>query len=496
MSRFFQSLRWRLQLWHGAMLLLVLAAFGSTAFYLARDTRLRRIDQELQRHLSELMGVLRPPPPGRPGPPFGPRGRRGDGLVAPESQPEPDRPWMFPRPFPVRLPPDLLARFAGRGPAAFYYVIWSPHGVMLQRSTNAPAAVPMPEGAGPPIEFVRTRGELREWAHADRHGLRLIVGRSIGPDLAELRRLAWLLALAGLGVLALGLAGGWWLATRAIRPIADISRTARMIAGGNLTERVGIAQTDSELGQLAQVLNTTFDRLQAAFARQAQFTTDASHELRTPVTVILSQAQTALARERGAGEYREAVEACQRAAQRMRQLIESLLVLARVDSGDSPVQRVPCALDQVTKEAVSLVKPLAAEHHITLVTNLASATCAGDAEQLGRVVLNLVGNAIHYNRPGGSVQVSLTTEDRTAVLRVTDTGHGIADEDLPHIFDRFYRADKSRARPQGRTGLGLAIVKAIVDAHGGRVQVDSRPNQGSTFSVWLPRDPALTPPDG
>ena len=160
-------------------------------------------------------------------------------------------------------------------------------------------------------------------------------------------------------MLVLGLAGGWWVATRAIRPIEAISATAVKIAGGDLSQRINAADTDSELGRLAGVLNSTFARLEAAFAQQARFTSDASHELRTPVSVILSQTQTALSRERPAAEYREALEACQRAAQRMRNLTESLLELARLDAGQEPMKQERFDLLRVARECVEMVRPLA-----------------------------------------------------------------------------------------------------------------------------------------
>src|SRR5204863_3265733 len=139
----------------------------------------------------------------------------------------------------------------------------------------------------------------------------------------------------------LGLAGGWWIATRAIQPIADISATATKIAAGDLSQRISAADAENELGRLASVLNSTFARLEAAFAQQARFTADASHELRTPVSVILTQTQTALSRPRTEAEYREALEACQRAAQRMRKLTNSLLELARLDAGQDTVKAEP-----------------------------------------------------------------------------------------------------------------------------------------------------------
>jgi signal transduction histidine kinase len=202
--------------------------------------------------------------------------------------------------------------------------------------------------------------------------------------------------------------------------------------------------------------------------------------------VVLTQTQSALARERPAGEYRESLAACQRAAQRMRRLTDSLLTLARLDSGEAATTRSPCQMDQIAHDAAELLRPLAQEQGITLETELAPAPCAGNAEQLGQVVTNLVSNAIAYNRPGGSVKVKVASEAGAAILSVCDTGQGIGPEDLPHIFERFYRADKARSSAAGRTGLGLAITKAIVEAHSGTMAVATELGKGSTFTVRLP----------
>jgi signal transduction histidine kinase len=272
-----------------------------------------------------------------------------------------------------------------------------------------------------------------------------------------MRRLAYGFLSAGAGVLALGLAGGWWLASRAIRPIDAISATAARIAAGDLSQRIDTTGTDNELGRLAGVLNATFARLEAAFAQQARFTSDASHELRTPLAVMLSQTQTALARERPVQEYREALEACQRAAQRMRRLSESLLDLARLDSGDERMARTPLDLARVAREAGELLAPLFEERAVGLVSDLPAARCRGDAERIGQVVTNLLKNAIDFGRPGGEVRLAARTEADEVVLTVSDTGVGIRPEDLPHVFERFYRADASRRGGDGRTGLGLAI---------------------------------------
>jgi heavy metal sensor kinase len=309
-----------------------------------------------------------------------------------------------------------------------------------------------------------------------------------------MNRFTGLLLAAGSVVLAFGLGGGWWLAGRAIRPIAKISATAGRISAGNLAERIDAAEADNELGQLAAVLNSTFARLEAAFAQQRQFTADASHELRTPLAVIISEAQTALARERNAAEYRETLEDCLSTAQQMRRLVESLLQLARFDAGQESMKRESFDLSQVARECADLVRPLAERRRIKIDCDLATVRCAGDAARISQVVTNLLTNAIGFNHDEGEIQIAVDAKDSVALLRVRDTGQGIPPKDLPHIFERFYRVDKARSSVQGRTGLGLAICKAIVDAHGGSIEVVSQPGSGSTFTVKLPiRSPVSSP---
>lgn len=491
----FHSIRWRLQIWHSLILVLVLTGFGLAAYQVARDNQLRRIDRELaQRLMSGLrLRVPKPPPVERPEPPSGGL-RRGRGI---EHRMDPAF-WRQQ----MREVIEHAGALEGSETNAFYYVMWQGDGTLVAESANTPDNVPMPEfspgstGETPPeakmdeppenFTLTRTRGQYREFSQRLPFGDRVLVGRSMAPDLAAMRRLALWLTTAGAAVLALGLAGGWWLASRAIRPIDDISATALKIAGGDLSQRINASDTDSELGRLAAVLNSTFARLEAAFAHQVRFTSDASHELRTPVSVILSQTQTALSRERAPNEYRDTIAACQRAAQRMRQLIESLLELARLDAGEAGMKRQAFDLARVTAEAVDLVRPLAAEQGVAIHCDLPSVECQGDPDRIAQVATNLLSNAIHFNRQHGEVRISARSDNGAAVLTVTDTGAGIPADDLPHIFERFYRVDKSRSRVQGRTGLGLAISKAIVAAHSGVIEVTSQPGAGTTFTVRLP----------
>ena len=314
----------------------------------------------------------------------------------------------------------------------------------------------------------------------------VFVTRDITPELAVLRRSAWQLGAAGLTILGLGLAGGWWAGGRSLQPLAAMTIKADHLSAGNLGERLPVADPGDELGQLATVLNAMLGRLDSAFTEQTRFISDAAHELRTPVTIMLTQTQTALLRERPAVEYRASLEACQRAATRMRQLIESLLALARLDAGDQLMKRLRFDLAHAAHEQVELLTPLAAARNITFQQDLPPLAMEGDPDYLTLVVANLLTNAIHYNREGGGIRVRLQREAAAAVLTVSDTGEGMAPAALARIFDRFYRADQSRSLPAGRTGLGLAITKSIVEAHRGMISVESTPGTGTTFTVRLP----------
>ncbi len=471
----FNSIRWRLQLWHGLILIAVLVGFGVTAYRVSEDNQLRAIDQELDQQADRLM---RPPPRM-----FGP-------------------PVSFPMPSVAEFTDRIRQQIKADESGAFYFAFWDKESSLLASTADLPKGTVLPRRAldglqanrdaaakpffGPPgVRVARSTATNREMIRTAPFGFVLLVGRSAAPERAGMRRLALWLIAAGVAVLLIGLAGGGWLATRAIRPIEEISATAQRISAGDLSQRINVADTESELGRLASVLNTTFARLEAAFSQQARFTSDASHELRTPVAVILSQTQTVLARPREEAEYREALAACQRAATRMRQLTESLLELARLDAGQEPLRREQLDLSRVARECVEMLSPLAAERHISIHCNLAPTEIEADSVHLSQLLTNLLSNAIYFNQERGEVLVTVETVGEHAQLTIADSGQGIPQEDLPHIFERFYRVDKSRSRVQGRTGLGLAICKAIVEAHHGTIEVTSELGEGTTFTVQL-----------
>jgi len=493
--KIFKSIRWRLQIWYGLILMVVLAGFGFTTYQLEHGKMYRQIDMEIMRRVGILSNALRPPPPRRP-----------EAGEPPFDRPRPDQPSDdgppgrdSSAPVEFHLPPQAAGLFDPGDPNGFYFIIKLRDGTELARSPNAPeektvwgSRTSAKNGntvlrvSVDPFHSpsVFTFGKIREFVITLPSGDAVFVGCSIAPALKEFRLLILKLVAFGGVILLLGLAGGWWLVGRAIQPITDISATAVKISAGDLSQRINIAEAESELGQLASVLNSTFARLEAAFAQQQQFTSDAAHELRTPVSVMLTQTQTALTRERSAPEYRETVEACQRAAQRMRRLIESLLELARLDAGQEPMKRLRFDLSRTARDCVELIRPLADERGMKIHCELPTLECHGDVERLAQVITNLLANAIQYNKANGEVRISTRLQDGTIILTVSDTGQGIPVADLPHVFERFYRADQSRS--SGQTGLGLAISKAIVEAHGGTIEISSQPHAGTTFTIRLP----------
>lgn len=475
----FKSIRWRLQAWHGLILLLVAVGFCAPAYRLATDNQLQRIDKEMGRTerilVRALMDAVRPPPP--PGS---------------NSQPGERTPMAFSeflkrlRTEPVVLPANVEVLFQGREPGHSYFSIRDAEDKVLLQSPNAPDDLNLlPVPTGDLVEEYRTVDHRRELCRSSSQGWRILLGRDITPDQEGLNRLGISVLVTVLGVWALGLLGGWWLAGRAIRPIESISHAATRIAEGNLEQRINISDTDSELGELSRLLNQTFERLHDAFERQRQFTADASHELRTPLTILLTETQRILKRERTNEEYREAVQTCGDTARRMSRLIESLLLLARQDMGGKAMQREACDLMHLTKDVWQNLVPLAAERSIEVRDNLSPAPCQGDAAALSVLITNLVANAIQHHQHGGRVSLESGIRDGRSWLAVRDDGPGIAESDLPHLFERFYRADKARTGSSGHSGLGLSIAKAIADNHGAEIRVTSTVGKGSRFELRM-----------
>ena len=473
--RVFKSLRVRLLAWYAFTFTAIVITLGATLYYVQRKAVYDQIDAALRRRAHALAAALRP--------------QDAAGQT-----------------FDLELSDDLVADFdQPDGPS---YAIWNAAGKLVDQSD------PGNDTPRPPRPGLHTDPTRRRIAVEGPANSLILVGQHVAPQHRRLAELLWMVTALGAAAVLISLAGGWFLAGRALRPIRRITHAAQSVSASNLSQRIDVARTEDELGALVRTLNDAFDRLERAFEQQARFTADASHELRTPLSLLISQAQLTLKRDRPPDEYRQALQTSLAAAQRMRNTVEGLLKLARADAGPAQIARQPVSLASVIDQTANTLRPLAEQHRVDLTTHLPGddPTLTGDPALLAELVANLLTNAIRYNRPGGNVTARLTHPDPDHLrLTVTDTGIGIPQADQPHVFERFYRVDRARSRDHAQTsgpsgsGLGLAIAKWITTAHQGTITLSSTQNEGTTVTVTLPRtspspvlgrEPALSLPKG
>ncbi len=298
-----------------------------------------------------------------------------------------------------------------------------------------------------------------------------------------------------LGVLAIGLpvavgvavAGGFVLVRRALKPVESIALKAEDISLHNLSERLPVVQSGDEIERLSVALNRMIHRLEDAVRSSKQFVADASHELRTPLTVMRGELES-LAQDAGlGGETRETLGSVLEEVDRLGEIVDGLFALSRLDAGEAPAERVRFDLGELAATTAGQMSLLADDKRVSVSCESAGGvTVEGDRARLKQVVVNLLDNAIKYTPSGGQVRLAVRREAGFAVLEVSDNGIGIPANALPHVFQRFFRVDRSRSREQGGAGLGLSIVKSICSAHGAEVEVSSSPGQGSTFRVRQP----------
>lgn len=440
-----KSLRAKLLAWYSVVLVVVLATFAQVGVWTVWRSSLEEVDGRLSSVASRLARAVNPDPAGS---------------------------------YEVNLAGEDLAAL-GAGDNALYYAVWTRNGTLIDRSD------PQVDASFPGTPQVRTHGGNREVAVRGDDGRLVLVGQSLEQLRSDLWRTVLGFAGASMAALALALAGGWFLVGRALRPIGRIAETAEAMSESNLSLRVDISRTEDELGRVAAALNRAFDRLQEAFERQTRFTADASHELRTPLASLIAELEWALAKPRSESEYQNTLQVCARAAQRMRNVVDGLLTLARADAGASPLRREPVNLTALARETAAAATSIATARGISIRLDGALAIVQGDPDRLRELISNLVLNAVQYSSPGGTVRCSISTAGGMTRLEVADSGPGIDPQDLPHVFERFYRANKTRSGPAGGAGLGLAISKWIAESHGGQIRCESN-HGGSRFTVELP----------
>ena len=299
-------------------------------------------------------------------------------------------------------------------------------------------------------------------------------------------------------VLLLVAAGvGYWMSRRALSPVDALVRTAREVSGANLSSRLQKLETGDELQRLSDTLNEMLDRIEQAFQRVTQFTADASHELRTPVSLIRTEAELALRRSRGEAEYKESLRHILLEAERTTALIEQLLALARADSGRETLHLQAVDLPEILRGIVESWQQVATIRDLQFSAKIDQddAFVLADETLLHRLIDILLDNAFQYTPSPGSVSLLLEQGEETITIAVQDSGVGIPEDEQHKIFERFYRVDQARSRGRGGTGLGLSIAHWIVTQHHGSIRVDSQPGHGATFRVELPKitTPAKAP---
>jgi len=341
-----------------------------------------------------------------------------------------------------------------------------------------------------PFRFVSQRIEIGGRAFTVQAGI------STDEEMETLERFrSYLVMFAPLLLLAAG-GVGYWLSRRALSPVDTVTRAARTITGHTLSSRLEPLHTGDELQRLSDTLNEMLARIETAFNRVTEFTADASHELRTPISLIRTEAELALRRSRGEEEYREALRHILLEAERTTSLIEELLSLARADSGRQALNIQSIDLRGALQEVATGWRAVANVRGLQFSERILDAELRvlGDADALRRVINILLDNAFKYTpAPGGVVTLSAEERDGRAVISVHDNGVGIAEEDQGRIFERFYRVDKARSRELGGAGLGLSIAQWIVQQHQGKIRVESALGAGSIFRVELPLAAANVP---
>jgi heavy metal sensor kinase len=290
-------------------------------------------------------------------------------------------------------------------------------------------------------------------------------------------------------VLAIGV--GYLLMKRALKPVDQLARAAESITSRNLGERLPIPGTGDEIERLSATLNGMIARLEASFRQMNQFTADASHDLRTPLTVLRGELEVALRRSEINPAGREIIGSVLEETEKLSKTVESLMVLSRLDSGEMKTELTGFDLAKLCAETVEQMSLLAEDKGLKIeCSSSENIEVTADPLRIRQILINLVDNAIKYTPDGGKIDVRASRSNGRAVIEVYDTGHGIPAEALPLIFNRFYRVDKARSRETGGSGLGLAIAKSICELHGGHISVESRVGSGSRFRVEIPLEPS------
>jgi len=452
-------IRLRLTAWYFAILALILSVFGLGAYFEMRHSIHRTIDEELQLRADGVRQFIE-------------RTVQSGGKAA--------LPEEFQKHSEPRAGGALLQVSDEQGRWLYRSAVMTNYKV--PRMADARANISNVMGGDVPLRVLSQRISA---------GGRLYlvqVAFEMDDFYEALHRFAVLLLVSIPLLLVCAAAGGYWISSRALAPVDQITLTARSISAQNLSSRLAVPKTGDELQRLSETLNGMLERLENAFRRITQFTADASHELRTPVAVMRTRAELSLRKPRTSEEYQDTILQMHAELEKTSDLIEQLMFLARTDCGVESLEFTATNLGSILREACHQGNALAEAKQVAFHEQISEKPVwiQGDAVSLHRLFLILIDNAVKYTAANGRVEVSLRESDGYAVAEVRDTGIGIAAGDLTNVFERFYRADKARTRESGGVGLGLSIGHWIVETHAGKIEVESSPGRGSTFRVRLP----------
>jgi two-component system heavy metal sensor histidine kinase CusS len=372
---------------------------------------------------------------------------------------------------------EELSEYAAATPDGNLTEVRDPQGILIGEGVDATTA------------SSRHYRRLESEATVGGQKYRILVAAPLAGTELTLRRLREVLLWSAPAVLLIGSLGGYWMSRRALEPVDEITRAAQTIGIENLSRRLEVPGAGDELQRLSETWNSMLARLEAAVKRLSQFTADASHELRTPIALIRATAELTLRRERSAETYREALRQIMDDTDRTTRLIDDLLLLARSDAGlpALPMDRVE--LTPLVRDICEQGQILAQERQLEISTEAPEQPVFVDANDpaLRRLLLLLVDNAVKYTPAGGQITVSVAMDTSGPTVTVRDTGIGIPDAALPHVFERFYRVEESRNREAGGAGLGLSIAQWIAERHHARLEAESVVGRGSAFRVRFPQ---------
>ena len=397
---------------------------------------------------------------------------------------------------------QLFEQFMNQGNLNKFYRIYDGSGNVGSRSKNISASqFPLSQGAY--ADALEGKNSYETFTVGGQQPIRVItmpilfegklinlvqVGTSLEAVQETLRNLKIFLFTAVPSVLILAALFARFMARRALKPISRIIDTAREIGQGQeLSKRIPVLKIKDELGQLALTFNEMMNRLENSFAQMRQFSSDASHELRTPLTVLKGQNELILSKQRKPEEYQEVISSNLEEINYMSKVLEDLFVLSKSDENQVNLDYKPVDLRALVEEVFKHAEILAEEKNIKIIIAfLEPIEIKGDEVRLRQMVWNVLQNGIKYTQQGGELKISLQNEGDFALLTIQDTGIGIPEEDLPLIFNRFYRVDKARTRDEGGSGLGLSICRQIAEAHKGKIEVESKLGVGTRFKIRLP----------